>query len=159
VAPAGVQVLKFSPAGKLLLRIGTPGVYGNDETHLSQPSDVVTSPVTGEVFVADGHDSPQGRIFSGHRGEGRIDIFDQNGKLLAMWKQFGRGTGVFIDKNDILYTADSGSSVNQGNAFDGRIYISGVTPPGLGRYTINTNTKPAPQQGAGRGGAAQSDGQ
>ena len=42
----------------VLLRIGTPGVYGNDETHLSQPSDVVTSPITGEIFVADGHDSP-----------------------------------------------------------------------------------------------------
>jgi sugar lactone lactonase YvrE len=236
VPPAGAQVLKFTPEGKLLLRIGTPGVYGNDETHFTQPSDVVTSPVTGEVFVADGHDSPpannrivvfdkngkylrqwpsclptdarqidcshslaidsQGRIFSGHRGEGRIDIFDQNGKLLAMWKQFGRGTGVYIDKNDILYTADSGSSANNGNAYvrgvhigsaktgvvtdfipdalgnpapwnplrgtsspegvtvdaDGRIYISGVTPPGLGRYTLNTNTKPAPQQGSGGGG-------
>jgi streptogramin lyase len=243
VPPAGAQVLKFSPDGKLLLRIGTPGVYGNDATHLSQPSDVVTSPITGEVFVADGHDSPpannrivvydkygkflrswpsclptdarqidcshslamdsQGRIFSGHRGEGRIDIFDQNGKLLDMWKQFGRGTGVYIDKNDTLYAADSGSNAGQGNAYvrgvhigsaktgevtgfipdalgnpapwnplrgtsspegvaadiDGRIYISGVTPPGLGRYTVNTNTKPAPQQGGGRGGAAQSGGQ
>jgi streptogramin lyase len=241
-APAGAQVLKFSPAGKLLLRIGTPGVYGNDATHLTQPSDVVTSP-SGEVFVADGHDSPpannriavfdkdgkflrswptcqpsderqidcshslaidsQGRIFSANRGNNRIDIFDQNGKLLDMWKQFGKPTGLYIDKNDVLYSADSGSSAGQGNAFvrgvhvgsaktgvvtafipdalgnpapwnplrgtsspegvtadvDGRIYISGVTPPGLGRYTINTNTKPAPQQGAGRGGAAQSGGQ
>jgi hypothetical protein len=40
----------------------------------------------------------------------------------------------------------------------GTAIIGGVTPPGLGRYTINTNTKPAPQQGAGRGGAAQSGG-
>ena len=236
VAPAGAQVLKFTPTGKLLLRIGTPGVYGNDETHLSQPSDVVTSPVTGEIFIADGHDSPpannrivvydkngkylrqwpsclpsdtrqidcshglamdsQGRIFSGHRGESRIDIFDQNGKLLDQWKQFGRGTGVHIDKNDILYAADSGSSAAQGNAYvrgvhigsaktgevtgfipdalgnpapwnplrgtsspegvaadvNGVIYIAAVTPPGLGRYTINTNTIPGPQQGRGGGG-------
>jgi sugar lactone lactonase YvrE len=236
VTPAGAQVLKFTPTGKLLLRIGTPGVYGNDQTHLSQPSDVVTSPVTGEIFVADGHDSPpannrivvydktgkylrewptclpsdtrqidcshglamdsQGRIFSGHRGESRIDIFDQQGKLLDQWKQFGRGTGVYIDKNDILYAADSGSSAGTGNAYvrgvhigsaktgevtgfipdalgnpapwnplrgtsspegvaadvNGVIYIAAVTPPGLGRYTINTNTKPGPQQGSGGGG-------
>jgi hypothetical protein len=46
-----------------------------------------------------------------------------------------------------------GTSSPEGVAVDvdGRIYIAAVTPPGLGRYTINNNTVPAPQQG--RGGA------
>ena len=37
----------------------------------------------------------------------RIQIFDQDGKFLAEWKQFGRPSGMFIDKNDIIYVADS----------------------------------------------------
>ena len=150
--PAGAQVLKFSPDGKLLLRIGTPGVYGKDQTHLSQPSDVVTSPVTGEVFVSDVHDTQpannrivvfdkngkylrewacepgargldcshgismdsRGYIYSANRASNRVDIFDPNGKLLYKWPQFGRATGVYVDKNDILYVSDSGSGAGSG---------------------------------------------
>src|SRR5437879_11336392 len=36
----------------------------------------------------------------------RVQIFDQDGKFLAEWKQFGRPSGVYIDGNDILYVAD-----------------------------------------------------
>ena len=36
-------------------------------------------------------------------------IFDQEGKFLAAWKQFGRPSGIFIDKNDMLYVSDSES--------------------------------------------------
>ena len=155
--PAGAQVLKFSPQGKLLLRIGTPGVYGKDQTHLSQPSDVVTSPVTGEVFVSDVHDTQpannrivvfdkngkylrewaceagtrgldcshgiamdsHGNIFSANRSMGRVDVFDPSGKLLHKWPQFGRATGVYVDKNDILYVSDSGSGPGSG-------FLSGI---------------------------------
>ena len=40
------------------------------------------------------------------RGNNRIEIFDQEGKLLDQWKQFSRPTGVFIDRHDTLYVAD-----------------------------------------------------
>jgi len=43
------------------------------------------------------------------RGNNRIEIFDQDGKFIAEWKQFGRPSGLFIDKNDILYCTDSES--------------------------------------------------
>lgn len=150
--PAGAQVLKFTPQGKLLLRIGVPGVYGKDQTHLSQPSDVVTSPVTGEVFVSDVHDTQpannrivvfdkngkylrewpcdpgargldcshgitmdsHGNIFSANRAGGTVDVFDPYGKVLHRWPQFGRATGVYIDKHDILYVSDSGSGAGSG---------------------------------------------
>ena len=39
----------------------------------------------------------------------RIQIFDQNGRFIAEWKQFGRPSGIFIDSNDVLYVTDSES--------------------------------------------------
>ena len=46
---------------------------------------------------------PPGRLFVGDRSNNRIQIFDQDGKFIAEWKQFGRPSGVFIDKNDMIY--------------------------------------------------------
>ena len=154
--PNGADVLEFSPDGKLLMRLGTPGVYGSDDAHFSQPSAVAVAP-NGDIFVADGHDSKpannrivkfdktgkfikswptcqpnderqidcshalaidsQGRLFVGNRGNNVIDIFDEDGKLLDQWTQFGKPSGLFIDKNDVLYVGDSESSVRQGNAY------------------------------------------
>ena len=150
--PMGMQVLKFSPDGQVLLRLGTAGVPGTDETHFNQPSDVVTN-AQGEIFVADGHggetnarivkfdkngkfiktwgkrgngpgefDTPhsiavdsKGRIFVADRFNSRIQIFDGDGNFIAEWKQFSRPSGVYIDKNDILYTADSESNKARGH--------------------------------------------
>ena len=51
-----------------------------------------------------------GRLFVADRGNSRIQIFDQDGKFLAEWRQFGRPSGVFINKKDIIYVADSTSN-------------------------------------------------
>lgn len=51
-----------------------------------------------------------GRLFVGDRGNSRIQIFDQGGEHLATWTQFGRPSGLYIDDNDILYSADSESN-------------------------------------------------
>ena len=51
----------------------------------------------------------RGRLFVGDRQNNRIQIFDQDGVFIAEWKQFGRPSGIFIDKNDVLYVADSES--------------------------------------------------
>ena len=51
----------------------------------------------------------RGRLFVADRSNSRVDIFDQDGKFLAAWKQFGRPSGIWIDKNDTLYVADSES--------------------------------------------------
>jgi hypothetical protein len=159
--PMGMQVVKFSPDGKVLLTLGTAGVAGNDESHFNQPSDVVTAP-NGDVFVADGHgndsnarivkftkagafvkawghkgngpgelDTPhgitidsQGRLFVADRENSRIQIFDQDGKFLDQWKQFGRPSGLYIDKHDILYSADSESNTPRNhNEFNRGIHV------------------------------------
>jgi DNA-binding beta-propeller fold protein YncE len=51
----------------------------------------------------------RGRLFLADRGNNRIQIFDQEGNYLDQWFQFSRPSGVFIDKNDIIYVADSES--------------------------------------------------
>ena len=51
----------------------------------------------------------RGRLFVGDRSNNRIQIFDQDGKFLDQWTQFSRPSGVFIDKNDVIYVADSES--------------------------------------------------
>ena len=51
------------------------------------------------------------------RSNNRIQIFDQDGKFLDQWKQFGRPSGVYIDKNDNIYVADSQSNAAQNPGF------------------------------------------
>jgi hypothetical protein len=51
----------------------------------------------------------KGRLFVGDRGNNRIKIFDQDMKLLDTWYQFSRPSGIFIDKDDNIYVADSES--------------------------------------------------
>jgi DNA-binding beta-propeller fold protein YncE len=168
-AAGGHHIVKFSPEGKVLLRLGMPGMTGADAMHFNQPSDVITAP-NGDIFVADGHggnsnarivkydasgkfvktwgargpgrgqlDEPhalamdsKGRLFVADRANNRIQIFDQNGTFLDEWHQFSRPSGVFIDKNDNIYVADSESNTSRkhaewkrgiriGNARDGKV--------------------------------------
>jgi len=51
----------------------------------------------------------KGRLFVGDRNNNRIQIFDQDGNYLEEWKQFSRPSGIFIDKNEVIYVADSES--------------------------------------------------
>ena len=55
----------------------------------------------------------RGRLFVADRGNHRIQIFDQEGKLLDSWEQFSRVSGLFIDRNDTLYAIDSESSATR----------------------------------------------
>jgi sugar lactone lactonase YvrE len=91
-AQASASVFKFSKDGKLLKRWGTKG---NGPDDLDQP----------HALAMDS----KGRLFVGDRGNNRIKIFDQDGKLLDTWKQFGRPSGLWITKDDTMYVADSES--------------------------------------------------
>lgn len=51
----------------------------------------------------------RGRLFVGDRGNNRIQIFDQDGALLAIWPQFSRPSGLYIDQHDRIYVSDSES--------------------------------------------------
>jgi sugar lactone lactonase YvrE len=153
----GFQVTKFSPDGRVLLKLGKAG-QGEGQSGL----DIFDSPTgvavasNGNVYISEGHGearpnnsrimvftkggqfiktfatrgngdgqlrSPhaiafdsQDRLYVADRGNSRIVVFDRDGKFLAAWKQFGRPSGVAVDKNDMLYVIDSQSSDNQSAA-------------------------------------------
>ncbi len=50
----------------------------------------------------------QGRLFVADRGNRRIQIFDQDGRFLDQWTQFGTPSGIWIDSRDTLYIAVAG---------------------------------------------------
>jgi sugar lactone lactonase YvrE len=67
-----------------------------------------------------------GRLYVGDRSNSRVQIFDQDGNLIAVWKQFGRPSSVAIDKNDMIYVADSQSDEKTNPGFKQGIRIGSV---------------------------------
>ena len=91
------RIMKFSKEGKFIKQWGKHG----------------SGPGEFEVPHTIAFDS-QGRLFVGDRANNRIQIFDQDGKFLAEWKQFSRPSGIFIDRNDVIYVTDSESTDRTG---------------------------------------------
>ena len=147
----GSVVLEFSPQGKMMLTLGTPGVRGNPPEALSDPTDVVTD-ANGDVYVAESHTDvndpnlvgrisvfdrtgkflrvigrtgagpgefrtphalefdSRGRLVVADRHNHRIQILTKDGTFIAENAEFGRTSGLAIDANDVIYTADSEST-------------------------------------------------
>jgi sugar lactone lactonase YvrE len=52
----------------------------------------------------------KGRLFVADRSNNRIQVFDQDGTLIESgWEQYSRISGIWIDRDDMLYAADSES--------------------------------------------------
>jgi hypothetical protein len=107
----GHQVVKFSPTGQVLLRLGTAGVPGNDATHFNAPSDVVVAP-NGDIFVADGH---------GDETNNRVVKFRANGTFVKAWGRTGYGPGEFRTLHAIAI--DSQGRVFVGDRSNNRIQL------------------------------------
>ena len=96
---SNARIMKFSRDGAFIKSWGKLG---------SAPGDI-------DIPHALAMDS-QGRLFVGDRNNNRIQIFDQDGNFVAEWKQFSRPSGIYIDRNDVIYVADSESeSVRNSN--------------------------------------------
>ena len=67
-----------------------------------------------------------GRLYIGDRSKSRVQIFDQSGNFIAEWKQFGRPSSVYIDKNDKIYVADSQSDDKTNPGFKKGIRIGSI---------------------------------
>lgn len=94
------RLVKFSADGRFLLERG--GCVGSESKEAGQFDDPhgIAMDSQGRVFVAD-------------RGNSRIQIFDQQGELLAIWTQFGKPSGLVIDRNDVLYSVDGLSGLER----------------------------------------------
>jgi sugar lactone lactonase YvrE len=117
-ATGNARIMKFDKDGKFLKTWGRKGM----------------GPGEFDVIHTLAFDS-RGRLFVGDRQNNRIQIFDQNGAFIAQWFQFGRPSGMYIDKDDMMYVADSESR-------DGR---TNTGQPGLPQTGYGFN------QGAQRG--------
>ena len=151
-AKKGSAVIKFSPDGRVLMTLGKPGVKGNPPEALTEPTDVVTDPANGDVYVAESHTDVEdpnlvgrisvfdkngkflrtvgktgtgpgefrtphalawdsmGRLVVADRHNHRVQILTKDGKFVQELDNFGRISGLTIDKNDMIYTADSEST-------------------------------------------------
>jgi sugar lactone lactonase YvrE len=92
-AGSTARISKFDKTGKFIKAWGS---FGSAPGQFDQPHSLAFDS-KGRLFVAD-------------RSNNRIQIFDQEGNLLdSGWEQYSRISGLLIDKNDMLYAADSES--------------------------------------------------
>ena len=103
------RIVKFSKDGKF---IKAWGKHGKAQGEFDTPHGIALDSA-GRVYVAD-------------RVNSRIQIFDADGNFIAEWKQFGRPSSVAIDKNDMIYVADSQSDAQRNPGFKQGVRIGSV---------------------------------
>jgi len=136
VANANGRVVKFSKDGKFIKSWGS--THGSGPGEMNQPHSIAMDS-RGRLFVAD-------------RSNSRLNIFDQDGKLLDTWKQFGRPSGVFIDKKDIIYVVDSQSNATQNPGFTRGIRIGSAKDGKVTAFIPDTLPDPDKNNNAGAEG-------
>jgi len=148
--PSTARLIRFDKSGKFLREFGKMGT--GTEGEFMQPH--------GLAFDS------RGRLFVADRNNNRIQILDgESYKTLDTWYQFSRLSGIFIDRNDMVYGADSESgSVNPphgawmrgiriGSAKDGKITAFIPDPSSVGETFSMVDGKPVMKKADGSPGA------
>lgn len=114
---ANATVMKVSPAGKLLMTIGTKGRPGDwDEAKgqrlLWQPVMIAFGP-KGDIYIGEGHanESPNDTDSGDPAnmiGAGRIIHLDRNGKFINQWFGNSVGQGKFVDSHGLAVDPTNG---------------------------------------------------
>jgi sugar lactone lactonase YvrE len=111
------RVVKYSADGQFLMAWGQAGT-GPGEFNMPHSIDI----------------DSQGRVFVADRGNNRVQIFDQEGRYLDEWTQFGRPSGVFISEDDRLFVADSQSVDGVNPEFEMGIYYGSAVDGSVEGY-------------------------
>jgi hypothetical protein len=96
----GQEVLKLSPAGKMLMMIGKEGVSGNGPDTFDRPTGVAVAP-NGDVFVTDGH-------MPNEHNSARVVKFSKDGRFIKTWGHKGAAPGDFDEPHDIFVGGSEG---------------------------------------------------
>ena len=86
-------IRKFTPEGKLLQTIGGPSGRFSGQP-FNRPAHLAVSPVSGDLFVADGY------------GNARIHRFSPEGDLIYSWGEAGTGPGQFVVPHNVVVDDD-----------------------------------------------------
>ena len=175
------------------MTLGRPGVRGNPPEALTDPTDVVTDPANGDVYVAESHTAvtdpnligrisvfdsdgrflrvigrsgtgpgefrtphalefdSQGRLIVADRHNHRIQILTKEGTFIAEYANFGRISGLAIDANDVIYTADSESSDRVHSGWRRGIRIGSLTDGEVTMFIPPHMTPNSPDGAMGEG--------
>jgi DNA-binding beta-propeller fold protein YncE len=151
----GHTVTKFTPDGKVLLRLGKPGVGARGTDTFLEPNDVITT-ASGDIFVSDGHSGQNPKVPPDTNA--RIVKFTKEGKFVREWGKLGSAPGEFrtphalaLDSRGRLFVADRGNHRIQIFDQDGKFLeewkqfsrVSGlfITPDDM-LYAIDSESSP-----------------
>jgi hypothetical protein len=68
----------------------------------------------------------EGLLYVGDRENRRVQVFTQDGEFVRDYLHLGRASGLWIDKNDWLYVADSESSEGSNPGFKRGIRVMDI---------------------------------
>lgn len=126
------RVVKFSKDGRVLMEWGSKG---SGRGQLNAPHSI----------AIDSH----GRVLVGDRGNNRIQVFDQAGRYIADWKQFGRPTGLFVAPDDTLYVADDESNAERNPGMTPGIHVGSAVDGSVKAFIPAMSTERAVADNAG----------
>lgn len=119
------RIVKYSKDGTFIKTFGSTG-YGPGQ--LRGPH-ALAMDAAGRIFVAD-------------RQNQRIVIFDQDGKYLAKWTQFGMPSDIAIDRNGKIYVADSESDMTENPGWEKGIRIGDVKTGWIEHFILDAGDNP-----------------
>jgi DNA-binding beta-propeller fold protein YncE len=128
------RIVKFSKDGKFIKSWGKTG-YAPGEFRVAH---CIAMDKRGRLFVCD-------------RSNARIQIFDQDGKHLARWHQFGMPSGIAFSVNDedLIYVFDSESDNVDNPGFEQGIRIGDALNGWVRYFILDQGGRPASRTGSG----------
>jgi hypothetical protein len=128
------RVTVISPAGRVLRRWGKPGTGPGDLRFISANPTVPTD-VQGKIAVG-----PDGTVYISDSGNGRVEVFTPEGKVIRQFGNYGTGKGQFLLPGDVAVNSTGDVYV----ADDQAVTVSKFSPAGSVLWTIGSGISADP---------------